>query len=218
MAVASLCILCEPGGCRQDLAPVPCHVRGPHAAGTPAPPSHTAAQTAEDCLMLWKLTRVGEVGMDMARATRARMECLSCHRCHRFRTAERTWGCEMGYSVTTWSFRGTSHPHPLFSNPKCYKNARLQAELVFARKEGCRPTPPNPWCSPRCSESSRRLRRRNPGRRQAVESPWSYRWPQAREIWSSPGVWGGLFFGGRRVRHQPQDGLHIPQWEDWDRS
>lgn len=44
--------------------------------------------------MLWKLTRVGEVGMDMARATRARMECLSCHRCHRFRTADRTWGCE----------------------------------------------------------------------------------------------------------------------------
>lgn len=96
MAVASLCILCELGGCRQDLAPVPCHVGGPHAAGTPAPPSHTAAQTAEDCLMLWKLTRVGEVGMDMARATRARMECLSCHRCHRFRTAERTWGCKTG--------------------------------------------------------------------------------------------------------------------------
>lgn len=50
-----------------------------------------AHQTAVDCLMLWKLTRVGEVGMDMARATRARMECLSCHRCHRFRTADRTW-------------------------------------------------------------------------------------------------------------------------------
>ncbi|KAJ8345441.1 hypothetical protein SKAU_G00296340 [Synaphobranchus kaupii] len=46
--------------------------------------------SAEDCLMLWKLTRVGEVGMDMARATLARMECLSCQRCHRFRTAERT--------------------------------------------------------------------------------------------------------------------------------
>lgn len=50
------------------------------------------AQTAVDCLMLWKLTRVGEVGMDMARATRARMECLSCHRCHLFRIAERTCG------------------------------------------------------------------------------------------------------------------------------
>lgn len=49
------------------------------------------AQTAVDCLMLWKLMRVGEVGMDMALATRARMECLSCHRCHRFRTADRTW-------------------------------------------------------------------------------------------------------------------------------
>lgn len=30
--------------------------------------------------------------MDMARATRARIECLSCHRCHLFRTAERTCG------------------------------------------------------------------------------------------------------------------------------
>lgn len=30
--------------------------------------------------------------MDMARATRALMECLSCHRCHRFRMAERTCG------------------------------------------------------------------------------------------------------------------------------
>ncbi|KAH0626822.1 hypothetical protein JD844_002062, partial [Phrynosoma platyrhinos] len=48
------------------------------------------SQRAEDCLMLWKLTRVGDVGMDMALATRARMECLSCHRCHLFRTAERT--------------------------------------------------------------------------------------------------------------------------------
>lgn len=48
------------------------------------------SQRAVDCLMLWKLTRVGDVGMDMALATRARMECLSCHRCHLFRTAERT--------------------------------------------------------------------------------------------------------------------------------
>lgn len=30
--------------------------------------------------------------MDMARATRARIECLSCHRCHLFRMAERTCG------------------------------------------------------------------------------------------------------------------------------
>lgn len=30
--------------------------------------------------------------MDMARATRARIECLSCHRCHLFRIAERTCG------------------------------------------------------------------------------------------------------------------------------
>lgn len=57
-------------------------VRGPF--GGPA------AQSAVDCLTLWKLTRVGEVGMDMARATRARIECLSCHRCHLFRMAERT--------------------------------------------------------------------------------------------------------------------------------
>lgn len=64
-------------------------------AGSPIPyGSSLLAQTAVDCLMLWKLTRVGEVGMDMARATRARMECLSCHRCHRFRTADRTWGRE----------------------------------------------------------------------------------------------------------------------------
>lgn len=42
--------------------------------------------------MLWKLTLVGEVGMDMARATRALMECLSCQRCHLFRIAERTCG------------------------------------------------------------------------------------------------------------------------------
>lgn len=58
-----------------------------------------AAQTAVDCLMLWKLTRVGEVGMDMARATRARMECLSCHRCHLFRMAERTCGNRAEHDV-----------------------------------------------------------------------------------------------------------------------
>lgn len=43
-----------------------------------------------DCLMLWKLTREGEVGMDMAWVIRARMECCSCHRWKRFLTAERT--------------------------------------------------------------------------------------------------------------------------------
>ena len=69
----------------------------PRSVDTSSPIPYSSsllAQTAEDCLMLWKLTRVGEVGMDMARATRARMECLSCHRCHRFLTADRTWGCQ----------------------------------------------------------------------------------------------------------------------------
>lgn len=60
--------------------------------GAHLPVAGPPAQTAVDCLMLWKLTRVGEVGMDMARATRARIECLSCHRCHLFRMAERTCG------------------------------------------------------------------------------------------------------------------------------
>lgn len=52
-------------------------------------PQQEQPQSA-DCLILWKLTRVGDVGMDMALATLARIECLSCHRCHLFRTAERT--------------------------------------------------------------------------------------------------------------------------------
>lgn len=43
-----------------------------------------------DCLMLWKLTREGDVGIDMAWVIRARMECCSCHRWKRFLTAERT--------------------------------------------------------------------------------------------------------------------------------
>lgn len=60
--------------------------------GDHLPVAGPPAQTAVDCLILWKLTRVGEVGMDMARATRARIECLSCHRCHLFRMAERTCG------------------------------------------------------------------------------------------------------------------------------
>lgn len=81
LPAASSCILCK----QHTLLPHP-HSRVPSGSCLLLP------HTAEDCLMLWKLTRVGEVGMDMARATRARMECLSCHRCHRFRTAERTWG------------------------------------------------------------------------------------------------------------------------------
>lgn len=48
--------------------------------------------TAAVCLMLWKLMRVGDVGMDMARATRTRREWWSCQRCHLFLAAERTWG------------------------------------------------------------------------------------------------------------------------------
>lgn len=44
-----------------------------------------------DCLMLWKLTREGDVGMDMAWVIRALMECCSCQRWKRFLTAERTW-------------------------------------------------------------------------------------------------------------------------------
>lgn len=49
------------------------------------------AHTAVVCLMLWKLILVGDVGMDMARATRTRKVWLSCQRCHRFLTAERTY-------------------------------------------------------------------------------------------------------------------------------
>ncbi|KAG7282756.1 hypothetical protein CRUP_029964 [Coryphaenoides rupestris] len=33
-----------------------------------------------DCLMLWKLTREGEVGMEMAWVILTRMECCSCQR------------------------------------------------------------------------------------------------------------------------------------------
>lgn len=56
----------------------------------PSPGSHREV----DCLMLWKLTREGDVGMDMAWVIRARMECCSCHRWKRFLTAERT--CQTG--------------------------------------------------------------------------------------------------------------------------
>lgn len=37
--------------------------------------------------------------MDMARATRARIECLSCHRCHLFRMAERTCGHRAEHNI-----------------------------------------------------------------------------------------------------------------------
>lgn len=40
--------------------------------------------------MLWKLTRDGDVGMDMACVILARMECCSCQRWNRFLAAERT--------------------------------------------------------------------------------------------------------------------------------
>lgn len=40
--------------------------------------------------------------MDMARATRARIECLSCHRCHLFRTAERTCGHRAARNIRAW--------------------------------------------------------------------------------------------------------------------
>lgn len=53
--------------------------------------------TAVVCLMLWKLILVGDVGIDMARATRTRRAWLSCQRCHRFLTADRTWRGENGH-------------------------------------------------------------------------------------------------------------------------
>lgn len=40
--------------------------------------------------------------MDMARATRARIECLSCHRCHLFRMAERTCGHRAEHNIRAW--------------------------------------------------------------------------------------------------------------------
>lgn len=59
-------------------------------------------QTAVVCLMLWKLMRVGEVGMDMALATLTRSAWLSCHRCQRFLAAERT--CEEETCISLWYF------------------------------------------------------------------------------------------------------------------
>lgn len=59
-------------------------------------------QTAVVCLMLWKLMRVGEVGMDMALATLTRSAWLSCHRCQRFLAAERTY--EEETCISLWYF------------------------------------------------------------------------------------------------------------------
>lgn len=50
----------------------------------------TEDHTAAVCLMLWKLILVGDVGMDMARATGTWRAWWSCQRCHRFLRAERT--------------------------------------------------------------------------------------------------------------------------------
>ena len=48
--------------------------------------------------------------MDMARATRARIECLSCHLCHLFRMAERTCGhrAEQGFRTPSPSPRAAT--------------------------------------------------------------------------------------------------------------
>jgi hypothetical protein len=56
----------------------------------------TEGHTAAVCLMLWKLILVGDVGMDMARATGTRRAWWSCQRCHRFLRAART--CRKGES------------------------------------------------------------------------------------------------------------------------
>lgn len=59
-----------------------------------------------DCLMLWKLTREGDVGIDMAWVIRARMECCSCHRWKRFLTAERTChtACRQAKPANQWPY------------------------------------------------------------------------------------------------------------------
>lgn len=68
-----------------------------------------AYHTAAVCLMLWKLIRVGEVGIDMARATRTRREWWSCQRCHLFLAAERTW----------WKNKRKEHDHLEYSGVLC---------------------------------------------------------------------------------------------------
>ena len=57
-------------------------------------------QTAVVCFILWKLILVGEVGRDMARATRTLRAWLSCQRCHLFLAAERTWTMTMKYCIS----------------------------------------------------------------------------------------------------------------------
>lgn len=64
--------------------------------------THSPAHTAVVCLMLWKLILVGDVGMDMALATRTRRLWLSCQRCHRFLTAERTCSAEETIEKNDW--------------------------------------------------------------------------------------------------------------------
>lgn len=64
--------------------------------------------------MLWKLTREGEVGMDMAWVIRARMECCSCHRWKRFLTAERT--CQTGDQSVSMCFSLLSYYIPILHN------------------------------------------------------------------------------------------------------
>lgn len=55
--------------------------------------------------MLWKLTREGDVGMDMAWVILARMECCSCHRWNRFLTADRTCQTRTAvYRSVRWLF------------------------------------------------------------------------------------------------------------------
>ncbi len=69
----------------------PCHLQSNCVAGLWKRKSYCKGQTAVVCLMLWKLMRVGEVGMDMALATLTRSAWLSCQRCQRFLAAERTY-------------------------------------------------------------------------------------------------------------------------------
>lgn len=118
----------------------------PHGRDTSSPilyGSSLPAQTAVDCLMLWKLTRVGEVGMDMARATRARMECLSCHRCHRFRTADRTWGVRQrrGHLVTMQLAKVVQRHWP--SSSSAFLLTMLPNPAQLPRGRGCPESPCN---------------------------------------------------------------------------
>lgn len=63
--------------------------------------------------MLWKLTREGDVGMDMAWVILARMECCSCHRWNRFLTADRTCQTRTAvYRSVRWLFMCLLIYHP----------------------------------------------------------------------------------------------------------